>query len=158
MTGDGQALRFDSFEEMQEAEAKQSIIAKTWISDEQRLLGDLKKHYFVKPLPMDSQILFIFGWTWDLDRDREEALTEPEGEDRDGKLEDNAMLREAVERGYVFTRSFSVLCENGELGSHHLASIIPISEGEFEEARQARWEPTLSVMKAISDFIKRYRK
>lgn len=156
ITGDGQTLKFDSYEEAMEAERKQQKIAANWISEDQKEMGDGRQHYFVKPIPFGDQILFIFGWTWDWYRDDEE-IKELDGEERDEREYENKVYREACQRGYVFTRSFSVVEPVGELGSHHLSTLIPIQEAEFRRAKEGGWEPTPDVFLAIRKFIAEYR-
>ena len=54
------------------------------------------------------------------------------GDDEEYFYEKN-MLKEARERGYIFGRWYSEVVPDGELGSNHISSCLPMSKEEFEE-------------------------
>lgn len=54
--------------------------------------------------------------------------------------EDRAIEAEQRARGLVFSECFSVMCLDGELGTHPLATVTAISREEFEAARERGWE------------------
>lgn len=51
-------------------------------------------------------------------------------------------LRDAYERGYRFSRSYSVLDIHGELGDVHISVVWPIREEEFEAAQENNFRAT----------------
>lgn len=62
--------------------------------------------------------------------------------------EDNAMIRDARERGYLFGTWYSVACDYGEMGSQHISRCVPITKEVFEFAKSHNWQP-----EAIADAI-----
>lgn len=53
--------------------------------------------------------------------------------------EDAEAMAKYERQGLVFAECFSVWCEDGELGSHPLATVTEISREEFEAARERGW-------------------
>lgn len=43
------------------------------------------------------------------------------------------------ERGYLFSRCYSIVEPTGELGDTHRSNVWPITEGQFREAQAAHW-------------------
>lgn len=54
--------------------------------------------------------------------------------------EDRDYAKRMRERGQIFSECYSVLCVEGEVGTHPLATVMEISKVEFELARARSWE------------------
>lgn len=53
--------------------------------------------------------------------------------------EDAEYIDACEARGLVYTESFSVACEDGEVGTHPLALLTEITKDEFDAARGRGW-------------------
>ncbi len=142
---------FDERQKMEEAAYK-------WIAQEQWELADGRKHHFMVPSPYGDQTLMIYGWTWDweLEKSKWEQLP-PGSEDRMESEYEYETYTDSLKRGYAFTRSFSVIEPDGELGSHHISTMCPIDQAQFERAREHKWIPSQEDTVVLNQFIERYR-
>lgn len=52
---------------------------------------------------------------------------------------DRDHVKTLAERGLIFSECFSVVCVEGELGSHPLAALTEIGREEFESAKARGW-------------------
>lgn len=121
----GIITEYDSLEEMFQAIAAAEKEASAKVTDEQRAafqVGDLFFRF--------AQGVAIYG-----------EIVDPtlHAEDEE-EVED---LRETYNqvhmRNYRFTRCFSVMCPEGELGDTHLSTMHKISQRQFEMARGMGW-------------------
>lgn len=111
----------DMFQDMRRAEEE----ANAHLHPSQSKIG--YGDHWMRTVPEADVIVFgrIYG--------REEEMI---GEDR----ESQAMMDTSYARGYRFGRAFSVICPEGELGSTHIANMIPISEDDFHIAGTLNWK------------------
>lgn len=155
---EGNITTADTFEELLEHQAQQEDRAYEWISTEQWDIADGSKHYFMRPTPFQDQMLMIYGWTWDWYGDKEQWEQLPhDSEDYQERKYEHKHYTASLKRGYVFTRSFSLVEPEGELGTHHLSGLIPITEKHFEEARSSGWIPGENDITVMNAFIARYQ-
>lgn len=62
--------------------------------------------------------------------------------------EDNAMIRQSREAGYLFGTWYSVACDYGEMGSQHVSRCLPISKETFEIAQRVNWDHNADELQA----------
>lgn len=69
--------------------------------------------------------------------------------------EDREQYRQPHMRNFRFTRSYSEVCPDGELGDIHVSSVLDIgsppilSKEEFEECRTRNWPNDIRVLRSI---------
>ena len=142
--------------EILEARQAQEEVAYHWISDEQWALADGRKHHFMIPHPYGEQTLMIYGWTWDWEYDKEKWKDLPPGEERRESEYEYETYMDSLKRGYAFTRSFSVIEPVGELGSHHISTMVPLTEEQFNNAEANAWVPNYVDTILLLEFKERY--
>lgn len=122
------------------------------VSPKQAALLNGKKHYFAIPAEIPDRksetgwsLLVIYGYTKDW---LSESYDEYDEETRAEMEEERRLYLETLKRGYVMSRSYSMVLPYGEYGSHHASRLLPISEENFEQAKASNWDPY-----AIADVI-----
>lgn len=147
----------NEFEELMAERERLEKQAASYISPEQEVFTDGTKRYFMRPVPMDDQVLIIWGWTWDWEWQKSEWVDLPESEEKAEARTEYQTYKESLTRGYVFTRSFSLFEPSGEFGSHHVSALIPITEEDFHHAENNQWVPDEETKRIHLGFVDRYR-
>ena len=149
----------DAFEQMQAMMEEQHKEMVKRITEEQWKIADGKEQYCFALNAYPEVILLgmeglipIFSHVLSYEDDLEERkkeleklahATEEERDEAQAEMEWEFKARkERLERGYVFTNSYSVLCPEGELGDHSIALMYDIGKEAFEEARENEWKIT----------------
>lgn len=97
---------------------------------------------FMRYIPDASVVVFgevldPFSWY------HEEVARAKTAEDRkelDRELASEKQMRAASHMKHVrFTRAFSIMCPDGEMGDGHVATMLPISREVFETAKKLEW-------------------
>lgn len=87
--------------------------------------------------------LLIFGYihtTEELDaEERRLGASEEEIE------EQHRVMAASYENGFRFGTAYSVVEARGELGDTHVATMVPLTKEEFEEAKSFNWEPDVII-------------
>jgi hypothetical protein len=91
--------------------------------------------YFIRPIVEYG--LLVFG---DIPTE-EEFLDVEAGSDPIERAAVKRHWQDIHERGYRFACCYSVVAPQGEYGSTHIVTMIPITQDEFEVARAAHWDP-----------------
>lgn len=149
---------FGSFEEMQQFMAEREDEANADLRDVQIELRDDTEHtrYWVRPFPEGECLIFGEAWSFKQSCDVSASYVEDVPAAHGDKLpsvNDWADYRESLaeavyeirthvstrERGYLRGKAYSILEPEGEYGDTHVASIMPISEQAFLEAKAAGW-------------------
>lgn len=152
-------MEFGSLEEMLAYQAEAEKRANEMVVEEQRAIspGD----YWCRPVP--EMGLFEFGrvateaevlglYSEDEEESPEEYWARLQGENR--------------ERGYRFSKAYSLLAPEGEWGDTHVLNMWPISEEDFHKAASANWDVVRGlgqewvegIMKAAQEAKRRQRK
>ena len=128
--------KFDSIEEMFDYIEKQTQRANASLTAEQKAIT--WGSHWVRFLP--SEQLIIFGRVFTLaEIEQGERSAGASTEELEYTLNS---CRANHDRGYLFGRAYSVAEPDGELGDTHRANMWPITEQQFDEARQAAWNPS----------------
>ena len=122
---------FDSMEAMWEFMREQERLANENTADWQRAIG--YGDYWMR---MYEEIL-IFGYVNTLDE--LDAIERELGVEDDELAFERSMISNAHERGYRYGKAYSVVEPDGEWGSTHVSTMIPISREMFEAARECGW-------------------
>lgn len=135
-------ISFDSFDDalrkMQEAEERAN--ASTIPAQRAITYGD----YWCYPNSMYDVVIFGRVWT--------------EGEAYEGEdLDTIRTLKNSHERGYRFGIAYSVIEPDGEIGSTHIANMIPISKELFDEAKRLEWKCTAELLSKLRDAAEKAR-
>jgi hypothetical protein len=117
-------MGFDSFDGAMEYMRKAEEAANARLHPAQRAItwGD----YWARPVPEYGMVEFGRVYT------QAEAFL---GEDK----ESVAATVDSHERGYRYGMAYSKLGPEGELGSTHVANMVPITKEMFEHARKLAW-------------------
>jgi hypothetical protein len=67
------------------------------------------------------------------------SLDELDEEERVEYADTKELSEQEPMQCFRFTRSYSLLCPNGELGDIHLSTVRKISKAEFLKAKEAGW-------------------
>lgn len=125
---------FDSLDEMLAEQARREAAANEAILPKQRELE--WGGYFCQPIA--EMGLIVFGRVLS-----HEEIVEGEGPDEVASLED------AYRRGYRFSFCSSVI-EPGEYGSKHISAVWPITEDDYNKAKDRGWEPWSGLTERIA--------
>jgi hypothetical protein len=137
------AMGFGSMEEMlaymedQERRANKLVVEEQWAIKE----GD----HWCRPVP--EMGIFEFGIVLTM----EESL---QGEDEEDLDFIRANIQERNERGYRFSRAYSVMEPQGMLGDTHVLNMWPIKPEEFEAAKAGDWD-VLNALGLGAEWIQR---
>lgn len=128
---------FDSLDEAFAAMARGEAAANARLHERQRAM--IPPCWFVRVVDLGPDRVVIFGEVPAFERLR--AMEIALGGSQEEADSTDAMLRAAGERGYLFGQCFSVVEADGEWGSTHKAEVWPITQAQFEEAREFQWNP-----------------
>lgn len=134
-------MEFESLEAAQEWMRRQEQAANERLTPEQRSIG--WGDYWVR-LDHDFE---IWGEVW-----TEEYCLKSEieaGATRAEAKYSMTAIKDAHERGYRFGMAWSVVEPRGEIGSTHVANMMPCSEALFEAARTCEWDLKLNEFHAL---------
>lgn len=133
-------VHFESFDSLDEAfatMARGEAAANARLHERQRAMTP--PCWFVRVIDFGNDRVVVFGEVpafEEMDRvERELGAGDEEARETD------KMLRGAFERGYLFGQCFSVVEPEGEWGSTHKVDVWPITQAQFEEAREFNWNP-----------------
>lgn len=128
-------IPFDDFDSMMEALQQQKERAKSWIKPRQARItyGD----YWMSP--RDDYGLLIFGRI--TPRDELDATERRLGASEDEIAYQHEVMDASYADGYRFGDAYSIACPEGELGDTHVSQMAPITEEEFNQARDLKWDP-----------------
>lgn len=116
-------MSLDFIRHQQEREA--AAYADAWLAQRNITWGD----HFARPLP-ELQVM-VFGRCVTF-----EEFAATEGERAAAAWRDEG----PYQRGRRFARSYSVLAPDGEPGSVHVCSMVPLTAEQFETARRLGWD------------------
>lgn len=110
-------------------EAQQQERVKAALTDEQRAISWGDTFFRIWQLPMEPEPLIIFGEVYTLERLREK--------------EEETTVNRLIERFpyFCFTKCYSVVEPEGELGDTNRYNMWPIERWQFVTAQQAGWQP-----------------
>lgn len=135
-------IEFESLEEMAEAEEANRKAADSAVNPQQAAATIGSK--FIK---LSGEVV-IYGEILDPCAPPEDGEEEDEDDraDREAERETRAMPHMA---NYRFTRSYSKVCPEGELGDVHVSTIVVLSEAAFQEAKSLRWPSDRATIQRI---------
>lgn len=122
---------FDDFDAMFDAIDKgvEKAQAMTLPVQERITYGDYWMRYW--------EDFLIFGYIHT--SEEVEAKERELGADDAEILYERRMMLSSYNRGFRFGTAYSTLCPEGELGDTHVASMVPLTREEFEQARELGW-------------------
>lgn len=130
-------MTFDSFDDMQRFLQAQEEIANNNIHPKQ--LETTWGSYWVRALEDSGLLIWGRVWTMEEIMQSEEESADPDYDPDPEHVKQH--YEEMDRRGYRFGEAASVLCPEGELGSTHISVMWPITQEEYEKAREAGWNP-----------------
>lgn len=125
---------FTTVEEMFEAMAKDEVQANDHTTVEQALIEP--GTFFVRHYAPDLDIYGVCLTDEEAMGRGSEDLDEEEVAERESERQG---LESARRRGYMFTRCYSTMCPDGELGDTHVSTMESITREAFEAARARGW-------------------
>ena len=143
LTGPGEGVHVETFDSLDDLFAKQAERheqAMAGLLPMQRELLEQRKFWWVRPY--EEFGILIFG-EFDLDSSiaKEKSLTPSDEQDHFPGWLIEFEHRNQV-RGFKFGMCYSTYEPQGELGNTHVATMLPISQEAFEEARLLGWDHT----------------
>lgn len=131
---------FDSFEDAQAAIEARVQAALEMIHDFQRPLQDGSKRYFVKLHAFGpGDVLLIAGWTYDV-VEHSAMLAAKYPEDVPSASQQELEMRENLARGFALCQAFSAWEPDGETGDGHVATMLEITEAQYEVLREEGYD------------------
>jgi len=156
-------MSFDSFDEMMEFMRRNEQAAQARTLPAQQAIADGEEHWYYRRAdsPWTGGDVDIFGHIPSIaDSIAKERSYYGDPMDDQERAEFSGVrhgMQDRLSRGYVFGNHFSVVEPNGELGSVHVSSLIPISKEAFEEARAAGWAPGWRGTKVLYTELREFR-
>lgn len=130
---------FDSIDELFDEMEKSRIKADASVHPFQAAIkkGDFFMRYFPDAsIVIFGEVLDPFSW---YDEEIAQAKTAEERAELEYELAHEKQMRSALKH-MRFTRAFSTMCVEGEMGDTHVATMIPIPRAVFETAKRLEWQ------------------
>jgi len=145
-------LGFGSYEEMQayiEEQNASLVEAMKDLTPEQ--LSITFGGYAIRFVPHGDLTLAIFGHVF---TNEEMVSKEVEsGASSDELIVILSKFHQLYADGYRYGEWFSVICPEGEVGDAHVTTLWPITEADFEHAKNNRWDPPKYLTDRVAEEI-----
>jgi hypothetical protein len=136
---------YDSFEEMQQAQAEAHEQATALTTQAQRALLKGQGFFWFQWVP--EYDMSVWGERWSVSKYATYLELKAQEAELKGDPEDAAAWRDTIEsdvenlaRGYLSGKAWSLACDYGELGDTHVMQVVEIPSETFELARAHHWD------------------